>query len=814
MALKRCVKLFIALAVFLFSIPLSLILYITIFISDILANLTSNQNSKLKTQNSKLKTQASIIIVNWNGRELLEECLPSVVAAVEYDNQNHEIIVVDNGSTDESVSFLENQFPQVKVIALDRNYGFGEGNNIGVKSASREIVVLLNNDMAVDRNFLRPLLNGFDLSSAEGFTDADVFAVSSQIFLQDPNKRREETGKTSVKFRFGAFEYFHENVSENLRSGYYPTYWAGGGSSAFDKRKFLTLGGFDNLFSPCYVEDTDISHLAWKHGWRILFAPESKVYHKHRASSAKRFGENYIDVIVKKNIYLFVWKNITDHLLLLNYFLFLPARLAYFTFKSKGFSAILSFILALGQFPSALTRRTKNIRRASALSGQCALTDREVLDVSTNISLYRERYMPRKKHEKGIRLKILFVTAYLPHVGIHAGGGRMFKVIEILARRHDITLISFLESEDEKKYIPEIEKHCVSVKTLLRRPTPRKNVINTIPGAVDEFWSEEMSRLIKETMTETDFNIVQFEYTQMAQYAPGTNRIFKILTDHEVALFSYYIAFKQEQNLFSKLELYYKWMKAMKWEVDICDKFDKVICVTHEDAAELNNYLIDKEAEVINTGVDASFFSSNTPLSLRGEAEVVPEADSPWRTTSLEEPNTLLFVGSFRHSPNVDGVIYFSNEILPLIKKSVPDVRFYVVGSYPPPDIKNLAHETNIIVTGFVKDLRPYLERSSVFVVPIRLGCGIRGKILEAWAMEKPVVATPLACAGLDAIHMENVLISKTPEHFASDTVRLLKDPQLRRRLGKNGRNMVEKKYDWEIIGKKMLEMYDNIGDR
>ena len=115
-------------------------------------------------------------------------------------------------------------------------------------------------------------------------------------------------------------------------------------------------------------------------------------------------------------------------------------------------------------------------------------------------------------------------------------------------------------------------------------------------------------------------------------------------------------------------------------------------------------------------------------------------------------------------------------------------------------------------MTGYVEDLRLYLEKSSVYVVPLRLGCGIRGKILEAWAMEKPVVATPLACAGLDAINMENILISEKPEHFGRETVRLLKDPQLRRRLGKNGRNMVEEKYDWEIIGKKMLEMYDNIG--
>ncbi|HLG29589.1 MAG TPA: glycosyltransferase, partial [Candidatus Brocadiales bacterium] len=636
--------------------------------------------------------------------------------------------------------------------------------------------------------------------SAEGFEDADVFAVSSQIFFRDVNKRREETGKTSVKFRFGAFEYFHENVSENLHGGYYPIYWAGGGSSAIDKRKFLALGGFDNLFSPCYLEDTDISHIAWKHGWRILFAPESKVYHKHRASSIKRFGEQYINVIVEKNKYLFTWKNLTDSALLLNHFLFLPARLAYFTLTRKGFSAIRSFILALGQFPKALARRDAK---------SCISTDRDVLDVSTNISSYREKYLPKKKHEKGTRLNILLVTAYLPHVGIHAGGGRMFKVIEILARRHDITLISFLESEAEKKYIPEIEKHCISVKTILRRPTPRKNIINLVPQVVNEFWSEDMNRLIQEAMAEADFDIIQCEYTQMAQYAPESKRAFKILTEHEVTFINYYKLLTSQCGLSSKLSMFYEWMRTLKWEVDICSKFDKIICMTHEDAAELNNYLFDKKADIINTGVDASFFSACALPDC--EHRSGRHADRSPNAT-LEEPNTLIFVGSFRHLPNVDGIIYFSNKVFPLIKKSIPDVRLYIVGSNPPPEIKNLARTPSIIVTGFVEDLRPYLEKSSVFVVPIRLGCGIRGKILEAWAMEKPVVATPLACAGLDAINMENVLISETPEYFANETVRLLKDPQLRKRLGKNGKNTVKRKYDWEIIGKKMLEMYDNIG--
>src|SRR5712692_4792008 len=146
------------------------------------------------------RAAASVVIPNWNGRDLLENYLPSVVAALA-GHPDNEIIVVDNGSSDGSADFVRRNFPRVKLLALERNLGFGGGSNAGVRAANNDIVVLLNSDMRVAPDFLAPLLSGF--------TDERAFAVSCQILFTDPTKRREETGLTQGWWEEGGLRVGH-----------------------------------------------------------------------------------------------------------------------------------------------------------------------------------------------------------------------------------------------------------------------------------------------------------------------------------------------------------------------------------------------------------------------------------------------------------------------------------------------------------------------------------------------------------------------------------------------------------------------------
>jgi O-antigen biosynthesis protein len=311
------------------------------------------------------RPNTTIVIVNWDGKHLLAECLPSVIEAVNYAGGNHEILVVDNGSTDGSVKFTQEHFPGVRTLALSRNYGFAGGNNRAIQEVRTNIVIFLNNDMVVDREFLRPLLKGFQ--------DESVFAVTSQIFFADRARTREETGKTRARFEQGFFYFWHDEILPNEQKlENIPVFWAGGGSCAIDVKKFLAIGGFDSLYAPFYVEDADLSYQAWKRGWKCLLAPASRVTHKHRSTSNAKFGERFVNNTTRRNTYLFIWKNLTDASLVFDHLLNLPRTHTRAMIQNGPLFELQAFVRAVLHLPAALAKRIANTSRY-------AISDREVL---------------------------------------------------------------------------------------------------------------------------------------------------------------------------------------------------------------------------------------------------------------------------------------------------------------------------------------------------------------------------------------------------------------------------------------------------
>ncbi|MGQ9610073.1 MAG: glycosyltransferase, partial [bacterium] len=154
-------------------------------------------------------------------------------------------------------------------------------------------------------------------------------------------------------------------------------------------------------------------------------------------------------------------------------------------------------------------------------------------------------------------------------------------------------------------------------------------------------------------------------------------------------------------------------------------------------------------------------------------------------------------------------------KIYPLIKSAIPNVKFYVVGNYPPRSIKRLLSNGDIVVTGHVEDVRPYFDRSAVFVCPLRSGSGMQAKILEAMAMGVPVVTTSMgATAIVDAVAGKDILIANDVKSFAKEVIRLLKDKDLRCNIAQNARKLVEEKYNWGFIVNDINEMYQSITGR
>src|SRR5262249_24832723 len=335
-------------------LPLDALVTLGIVVSSICASVTLWFKRHEGRKAQRLGAKATILIVNWDGRHLLAECLPSVIEAVQHAGGCHEILVVDNGSTDGSVEFIRNAFPSVQVLPLDRNHGFSGGNNRGIAQVNTDIVVLLNNDMIVDRGFLQPLL--------AGFSDPSVFAVTSQIFFQDSTRRREETGKTRARWERGFFYLWHDEINRTDQSrGTIPVFWAGGGSCAIDRNKFIEMGGFDLLYEPFYLEDTDLSYQGWKRGWKSLLAPDSRVVHKHRSTSRTKFGSAFVDNTVRKNQYLFVWKNVTDTRMILAHLWNLPRIHGHLMiFDDRETFELRAYARAVRQLGEAMRKRITN----------------------------------------------------------------------------------------------------------------------------------------------------------------------------------------------------------------------------------------------------------------------------------------------------------------------------------------------------------------------------------------------------------------------------------------------------------------------
>lgn len=287
--------------------------------------------------------KVSILIPSYNGRDLLKKHLPEVVAACQnWGKAGWEILVVDDASTDDSRSFLKTSYPRVRLISHKTNQRFAVSCNTGFKFAKGEIVVLLNNDVSPEKNFLKPLLVRFE--------DPLVFAVGCREIDFKENKPFL-SGRGEMKFKRGLVVHWRADDQ-----GCKTTHWAAGGSSAFSRDKWLALRGMDTLFRPAYEEDRDISYRALKHGWKIFFEPESVVFHHHETTNIKIFGEKKIKIVSFKNQFLFVWKNITDFKYILQHILWLPYHLVFTGLKTRGLLT-LGFLLALRQLPEALKSR-------------------------------------------------------------------------------------------------------------------------------------------------------------------------------------------------------------------------------------------------------------------------------------------------------------------------------------------------------------------------------------------------------------------------------------------------------------------------
>ncbi len=715
-------------------------------------------------------TAASVVIPNWNGRDLMEKYLPSVVAAMAANPRN-EVIVVDNGSTDGSVAFLRSAFPSVRVIALPVNLGFGGGSNRGFQEAANDIVVLLNSDMRVEPDFLQPLL--------DGFSDHAVFAVACQIFFTDPGKIREETGLTQGWWSQGALRVRH--YDDGQVDTLFPCFYPGGGSSAFDRRKFLALGGFDHLLRPFYLEDADLGYLAWKRGWKVLYQPASKVWHEHRGTIGKTFSHSYIDTVIGKNFLLFCWKNIhaparlAAHL----FYAWAGALLSYAVGESLERATLPALARAFFQLPSALRARW----RARSL----AVIDDDEAFRRPMAGYFRDRFLTVNPNPD--RLNVLFISPYPICPPIHGGGVFMFQTVQQLGQLTDLHIIALIDDPKEMQAHAVLLESTKSIEFLVRLEGQPKGIGAIQPFAVREFTNPELEWLIHRQLYNKSIDVVQIEYTNMGQYAGPYRQIAWTLFEHDI-YFQSIARGLSGMPLIRRIKASIEYLRALRYELRLLPIFDEIQTCTVENSRELLSFLPalrDRMHHHLRAGIHT--------------------ADYDFRPTG-RQPKTMLFLGSFRHLPNHAALKWFLDEVMPHVLRTEPEARLIVIGSDPPPAHTIPTFNGSVELLGFVPDIRQPLLDYAVFVCPILSGSGMRVKLLEAFAAGIPTVSTRIGAEGFGDQDGQYCALADRPQDFAAAIVALFRDPLQAEAMARRARAFVTAERDMVTMTRELERVY------
>jgi glycosyltransferase involved in cell wall biosynthesis len=293
---------------------------------------------------------------------------------------------------------------------------------------------------------------------------------------------------------------------------------------------------------------------------------------------------------------------------------------------------------------------------------------------------------------------------------------------------------------------------------------------------------------ISERVNGGTFDVVICDFLAPAINVPRELSCPAILFQHNVESMIWKRHFEVQNNQLKKIYLRQQWRKMERFERETCRRFDTVIAVSKDDCEQMRKeYAVDNVFEV-PTGVDTDFFTPS------GKETV--------------DPRNIVFTGSMDWLPNEDAIRYYTDQILPVIRRSLPDVTLTVVGRNPYPGLIELSQkDPAIVVTGRVEDVRPYMESAAAYVVPLRIGGGTRLKIYEAMAMEKAIVSTSVGAEGLPVTDGKEIFIADTPEQFAAAVAKLLTNPSFAKEVGEQARQTVVEKFGWSGVAKCFAEI-------
>lgn len=403
-------------------------------------------------------------------------------------------------------------------------------------------------------------------------------------------------------------------------------------------------------------------------------------------------------------------------------------------------------------------------------------------------------------------MRILILSSFFPYeTAPHAGGIVLWRMIEGLARRHELCLISFVSDEEEVHQARALSELGVSVETIAQDNAStasdlggrtgqrlRSLLFSRLPYEAWRFRSKAMADAITRTLDERRFDIVQAEFTQMGQYASlFRHHPCTLLREYDLSYVLRQRRMQTARGQVAKVYHWAQWQRMRRYELSLYPRFHKVLVPSGRIREELLAQLPGLDIAVVPFGV------------------TLPALPPPGE---LPDGKRVLFVGAMARSLNIEAVLSFHQQTWPRVLVEEPDAELWIVGSSPPPAICQLAEsDDRVRVTGYVADLAPVYASASVFIAPLPVGGGVVTKILDALTMSRAVVATSVANDGIDAVDGRDLLLADDSEAFAGSIVQLLRDSARRRELGENGRRFVEQHFGWESIIERLEVIYDQL---
>lgn len=388
------------------------------------------------------------------------------------------------------------------------------------------------------------------------------------------------------------------------------------------------------------------------------------------------------------------------------------------------------------------------------------------------------------------------LVPFLPNTSMSGGQTRWYNIIKYLSKDHEITLFSLIKDESEKRFIPELEKYCKSVRVFYRPKSPwtLRNMILTLfswyPLLVIRNFSWAERKAIKAELKDNSYDLIHAETFYVMPHIPkGKTPTILVEQTIEYLVYKHYV--DTQVPWFARPFFMLDVVKLKFWEKYYWKKTNRLVAVSEADKAKMQEDIPGIEADVIPNGVDVSHFDA-----------------ASYKKAS---PPRIVFVGNFKWLQNVEAVDILVDEVWPKIKAQYKNAKLWVVGKSIPPRIVELASQnTDLVLTESIEDIREAYKMATMMVVPLKGPGGTRLKVLEAFASELPVVSTSVGIEGLDITPGVHALVAETPAELAKEAVGLLKDPKRAVKIGKAGRTYVQDHFGWQAIVKIHDEVYKN----